>query len=110
VETFLSNNNAVCNSSPVFQNPGFGSGCVGQQVNYNHGVIDPDGDDLVFSLGDCYGSANTPVNYVAGLSGTSPLFTSGGVSINSLTGAISFTPDFVQIGVICVLVESIGMV
>jgi hypothetical protein len=105
VETFLSNNNAVCNSSPVFQNPGFGSGCVGQQVNYNHGVIDPDGDDLVFSLGDCYGSANTPVNYVAGLSGTSPLFTSGGVSINSLTGAISFTPDFVQIGVICVLVE-----
>ncbi len=49
--------------------------------------------------------SNTPVNYIAGLSGTNPLFTSGGVSINSSTGAISFTPNFVQVGVICVVVE-----
>ena len=94
-----------CNSSPVFNNDASASGCVGQVVNYNHGVTDPDGDVLVFSLVDCLEDAGDPVDYFPGYSGTTPLSTMSGVSINPMTGAITFTPNIVQVGVLCVKVE-----
>ncbi|MCB0651181.1 MAG: hypothetical protein KDC85_07895, partial [Saprospiraceae bacterium] len=105
IEALIYNNASICNNSPVFLNPASASGCVGQVVNYNHGVTDPDGDQLVFSLGNCYEGPGNPVNYNAGYSGTSPLATSGGVSINPNTGAITFTPSFIQVGVLCVIVK-----
>ena len=105
VATTLYNNAAACNGSPVFLNPAVATGCVNQVVNYNHGVSDPDGDQLVFSLGDCYQSSNSTVNYKPGFSGTNPLSTTSGVSINPSTGAITFTPNLIQVGVLCVVVE-----
>ncbi len=105
ISSLLETNLAVCNSSPVFNNNGSSYGCMGEVVNYNHGVTDPDGDQLVFSLVDCLQSASSTVTYAPGYSGLNPLSTTGGVSIDPATGAISFTPDIVQVGVLCVLVE-----
>lgn len=100
-------NNALtpCNNSPIFTNIPTPLVCVNQPVVYNHGVTDPDGDELRFSLTNCMQDEAIPISYGLGFSALAPLSTVSGVTIDSLTGAISFTPDQVQIGVICVLVE-----
>lgn len=107
IETVLDNTVVPCNNSPVFNNIPTPYVCVGQPVNYNHGVTDPDGDLLVFSLVDCFHDAGVPVDYLnPPYSPTYPLSTvSGTVNLDTQTGAISFTPDIIQIGVMCVKVE-----
>jgi len=100
---------ASCNNSPVFLNDPIPFVCNNQAVFYNHGASDSDGDQLRYSLTPCLDSLNTPVSYnsAAGFSGTNPMATSTGVSINPNTGALTFTPNAVQVGVICVLVEEL---
>lgn len=95
----------VCNNSPTFLNNPVPFVCVGQPVNYNHGAVDTDGDDLVFSLTDCMDDLNNPVIYAAGFGAATPLSTTSGISINPTTGELIFTPSQVQVGVLCVLVE-----
>lgn len=101
----LDNTLTPCNSSPVFTNIPTPIVCVNQPVVYNHGITDPDGDSLVFSLGPCQQDFGIPVSYTTGFSATTPLLSSTGVTIDPLTGSITFTPNQLQIGVICVLVE-----
>lgn len=106
VETQLNNAlNPACNSSPIFNNTPASYVCINQPFVYNHGVSDADGDSLYFSIGPCYQSNTTLVTYAGGYNGTSPLSTVSGVSVDPYTGAISFTPNAVQVGVICVIVE-----
>jgi len=96
---------SFCNNSPVFLNPPVPFVCVGQPVFYNHGATDPDGDDLRFSLTDCMDNASNAVGYANGYDANNPLSTTNGLSIDSLTGAISFTSSTQEVGVLCVLVE-----
>lgn len=95
----------ICNSSPTFNNSPGSIVCVNQPVVYNHGVSDLDGDSLFFSLGNCLQNPGSGVNYAGGFNATSPLTTASGVSINSSTGAITFTPTSQQVGVLCVNVR-----
>lgn len=107
VEAALDNTLSNCNNSPVFLNNPTPFVCNNQPVFYNHGAVDTDGDSLAFSLTSCYDAANTPVSYDVnqGISATNPLLTSTGVNIDPTTGALSFTPNAVQVGVLCVMVE-----
>jgi hypothetical protein len=95
----------ICNNSPVFNNEPAAILCVNQPFVYNHGVSDPDGDSLYFSLGNCIQGVGSNVNYSGSWNGTTPLPTSSGVTIDPFTGAISFTPTQTFVGVICVKVE-----
>ena len=99
------NNAATCNNSPIFLNPPAAYTCIGQQVFYNHGAIDYDGDSLNYSLVPCLENANDPVPYQPGFSGTAPFGPSDPVTIDAQTGAIAFTPTSLHVGVLCVLVE-----
>lgn len=105
IETKIDNTNGQTNNSPQFTALPVIYVGVGQQVVYNHGVTDPDGDQLVFSLVNGLDDANSSVNYVPGLSGTQPLITTGPTTINSATGQITFTPSVAQVGVISVMAE-----
>ncbi|MBL0015432.1 MAG: hypothetical protein IPP17_03095 [Bacteroidetes bacterium] len=105
VNATLNNTLTPCNNSPVFNNAPTPVVCNNQPVTYSHGVTDPDGDSLVFSLVNCLQSASTSVVYGGGYSGVSPLSTVSGVSINAQTGVITFTPNALQIGVMCVRVD-----
>jgi gliding motility-associated-like protein len=108
VQGILNSTVTPCNNSPQFLNLPTAFLCNGQQTFYNHGGYDPDGDSLAYSLINCLENFNDPVNYNAGFSGTNPLNAvggPGGVTINPLNGAISFTPNGTQVGVLCVLVR-----
>ncbi|MCB9232665.1 MAG: hypothetical protein H6581_13425 [Bacteroidia bacterium] len=106
VSARLSNQGVLpCNDSPVFNNVPTATVCVGNQVNYNHGATDANGDSLVFSLVNCLQSATTQVTYNGGFSGSNPLTASPAATIDPVTGNITFTPTQVQVGVLCVRVE-----
>jgi hypothetical protein len=92
------------NNSPVFLNRPIAFLCANQPATLSPNAFDPDGDALQYSLSPCLDlSVNDPVTYASGFSATSPLSTSGGVSINASTGEIAFTPTVInQVAVICI--------
>lgn len=105
VEALLNNLNAPCNSSPTFSNIPIAFVCIGQNFNYNHGVIDPDGDSLSYSLIAPKTTSTSNVSFIPPASVSSPMATSTPFTINSTTGDINFTPSQIQIGVMAILVQ-----
>jgi gliding motility-associated-like protein len=105
ISTDLDASLSPCNNSPDFLNSPIAFFCVNEAVNYNHGAADPDGDSLSFSLVNCRANVGTSNAYVNPYSGTNPLSTASGITIDPATGGLQFTPNATQVGVVCVLVE-----
>jgi gliding motility-associated-like protein len=85
----LNNQDAPCNSSPAITAPPIPYYCVNQPVCYNLGVVETDGDSLVYSLVEALEAPNTPVVYQGGFSGAQPI---NGITIDPSSGLINFTP------------------
>ncbi|HNQ61570.1 MAG TPA: T9SS type A sorting domain-containing protein [Bacteroidia bacterium] len=98
------NNTAGANSSPVFTNYPVAFMCIGQNNFFNHGAFDADGDSLVYSFIPARDAANTPIDYVSGYSLANPMTSTGGVTIDPVTGQITVFPTQVEVAVIAVLV------
>ncbi len=101
----LNNLAVACDASPTFAHQGVPLVCVGQPVNYDPGATDADGHRLRFSLVDAllYNPEVAPVEYSNGFTGAQPYT---GLSIDTLTGRISFTPDLQGYVVVSMLVEA----
>jgi gliding motility-associated-like protein len=85
---------APCNNAPYFTGHQTPYVCAGQPVNYNYGVIETDGDSLVYTLISALTSSSTnTVTYVAPHSGTTPI---PGIILDQSTGQLTFTPT--QVG------------
>jgi hypothetical protein len=105
IETRLDNTLSPCNSSPQFLNDPVPFYCVNSSVNYNHGVVDANGDSLVFSFTTAYNTQGAPVSYASGFSAANPISTASGFNIDPVTGDITFTPTQQQTGVSAVKVD-----
>lgn len=88
INAFLNNLEAPCNNSPVISEQNIPYVCVNQQVNYNMGVQEFDGDSLRYYLVPALNFGGFPVPYEAGFSGIAPI---PGISIGNNTGQLSFT-------------------
>ncbi len=104
IEALLNNTIAPCNSSPVFSNIPIAFVCIGQTFNFNHGVVDPDGDSLAYQLITPKTSATGTVSYIAPASATSPIASSTPFTMNPTTGDLTFTPSSIQIGIMAIKV------
>lgn len=102
IEATLNSATAACNNSPSFNAQPIPYVCLGQQVNYSYGVVETDGDSLYYSLIGARDAGPTALAYSGGYSATSPL---PGITINSSTGMITFTPTQQGNFVVVVLVE-----
>ena len=111
IEATLNNLIAPTNSSPKFTNVPVAFICINQTSTYNHGVIDLNGDSLVYSFisprtYNTATSATGTVTYNPGFSFTSPLTSSPGATINSVNGDITMTPTVInEIGATAILVR-----
>lgn len=105
ISATLDNLNVNCDSSPRFTNLPVIFVCVGQNFTYNHGVLDPNGDSLVYSLVNPLKNATDSIPFVTGYSATNPISSSPGLTINPLTGDITMNPTQVEVGVLSVLVQ-----
>ncbi len=95
----LNNLDAPCNSSPTFSNRPIAITCINQQFTFNHGAQDPDGDSLSYSFYAPYTSGPSPltsVMYLPPYSSTNFLLSSTPITINQVTGDVTFTPTMVQ--------------
>lgn len=104
VEAVLNSVTAPCNNSPVFIDGFIPYVCVNQPITYNFGVIESDGDSLVYSLIDGRYAAPLPlsISYQGAYSGAAPFPV---VLLDPLTGQLSFTAPMVGNYVLVVLVE-----
>jgi gliding motility-associated-like protein len=101
----VANYNALTNSSnntPYFTAQPIPYVCVNQLVNYSYGVVEDDGDSLVYSLVGALRNATTQNPYAGGYSPAVPI---PGITINPQTGQISFTPNLLGNFVVVVQVD-----
>ncbi|MBA3971397.1 MAG: hypothetical protein H0X46_04520, partial [Bacteroidetes bacterium] len=102
IEATLNSATDSCNNSPSFTSQPIPYVCQGQLVNYNYGVVEPDGDSLYFSLINAMDAGGTMLAYSAGYSATVPI---PGIVIDPNTGQLTFTPMTLGSFVVVVLVE-----
>lgn len=109
----------TCNSSPEFQEWPEIFSCVGEPINFNSAAIDPDGDDLIYTLYTPHlgASSTTPqpippagppydtVEYAPGFSLNNMLGSGTPLSIDPNTGVITAVPGAVGQFLVGVLVE-----
>lgn len=90
-EATLNNAGGLCDNSPVFNDVGIPYVCVNQPVSYNLGAVDPDGNQMSFSLISArYATPTpTPVSYQSGFTAAQPI---PGITINPITGQLNFFP------------------
>lgn len=102
----IDNTMSPCNNSPQFLNDPVPFFCANQPVNYNHGVIDIDGDSISFSSVSPM-NAGGNVTYSGGLNANNPFIVtgSGPFSVDPINGDINFTPSQTQIGVMAMRVN-----
>ncbi|HEX2617473.1 MAG TPA: hypothetical protein VHL57_08015, partial [Flavobacteriales bacterium] len=101
----LNNTSSFCNNSPTFTNAPTPFYCLGQQISYNPGAVDADGDSLDYALISARGAngANLTYNTGSGYSATQPIRNTGGgnaVVLNPVTGTMTVTPSVQQVAVV----------
>jgi gliding motility-associated-like protein len=99
----LNNTVSPCNSSPQFLTPPTPFYCLGQNISYNPGATDPNGDQLEYTLIAARGASGFNLAYNAGYSVTQPIANSGGgnaVVLNTTTGTMTVTPSIQQVAVV----------
>ena len=102
VETVFNTLDGPLNSTPVINGIPIPYVCNNVPVAYNLNANDPDGDSLVFSLTSPMSSSTTPSTFVAPYSAQQPI---PGITIDPLTGLISFIPTMTGVFVVAVLIE-----
>ncbi|HEX8515079.1 MAG TPA: gliding motility-associated C-terminal domain-containing protein [Bacteroidia bacterium] len=107
IEATINSVTAPCNNSPSFTSQPIPYVCQGQAVNYSYGVVETDGDSLYYSLVNAldydFGTGtSTNLAYNPGYSASSPI---PGITIDPLTGMLTFTPTTLGNFVVVVLVE-----
>ncbi|MGB0807057.1 MAG: beta strand repeat-containing protein, partial [Salibacteraceae bacterium] len=93
VEATLNSATDSCNNSPVFNAQPILYVCLNQNVNYNFGISEADGDSLVYQFvtpkDEIVGGNVQPVPFSPGYSYTQPI---AGISLSTTTGQLQFTP------------------
>ena len=102
VQTTMNTATNGCNNSPAFTAQPIPYVCINQPVSYSYGVVEPDGDSLVYSLIPGLQSATLQLVYGGGYSGAVPI---PGMTIDPNTGLLNFTPTVLGNFIVTVLVE-----
>jgi hypothetical protein len=111
-EATLNNMNGKVNTSPYFTSEPVKTFCVGNNFNWKHTAIEPDGDSIHYSLihtREYVNNAAVNILYDTGWTVNHPVKTPPGypgiLTLYGNTGYINFTPIQQEIDVLAVLVE-----
>src|SRR5690606_25804806 len=99
------NNTGGNNSSAVYTTIPTPFFCINKPVQYNQGAVDPNNDNLTFSLVPGLEAMGGTVTYNAPTTAINPLETSTGTVLNASTGQLSFTPNAAQKSLVVTRVE-----
>ena len=99
LEARLNNLNSD-NSSPQFTHDPILFTCIGQDIIFNNGLVDQDGDSLVYSLVAQKSDANTSLIYNTGYSAQQPLSSNPLITFDAYTGNFFMHPTNLEVGII----------
>ncbi len=102
IQATLNSATSACNNSPSFTSQPIPYVCANQVVNYNYGVVEIDGDSLYYSLIGAMDAGAVNLPYSTGYSAATPI---PGITINPLTGLLTFTPTTLGNFVVVILVQ-----
>lgn len=89
----LNSATAPCNNSANYTSHPVPYVCVNQLVNYNFGVVEPDGDSLIYQfISARQNNPPVPLTYNAPYSANQPIT---GIILDQFTGQLTFTPNLV---------------
>lgn len=103
LRTEMNKQAVACNNSPQFGTSPTPYYCIGQQINYNPGAFDVDGDSLAYDLIQPRTTNNATIPFAAGYSLTQPIRNGGGagaVQVNPITGTLTCIPNVQQVAVV----------
>jgi hypothetical protein len=106
IEANLNNLSAPGDNSPVFTNFPVAFLCIAQNFTYNHGVLDTEGDSLVYTFISPRVSSGTPISFNPGYSATNFLTSSTPITLNTNTGDINITPALFEVGITAIRIDS----
>jgi gliding motility-associated-like protein len=95
LESEINTDVTPCNNLPQFSAQPIPYVCAGQQVVYNFGVTEVDGDSLDFRFDDPLIGAGNPAGFSGGFSATNPFPVP--VTLDPQTGQLTFTPTSAMI-------------
>ena len=93
-----------CNNSPLFTSLPIPYVCKDQVVNYNFGIVEPDGDSIVYFLSPGYVDDGVQVSYVGTYTEFQP-FPGANAVLNQNNGQLTFTPTLAGVFVVVVRIE-----
>ncbi len=99
----LNNSAGLCNNSPSFTNSPTAFYCLGEQISYNPGAVDADGDSLVYALIGARTTNGAAIPYNTNYSAQQPIRNTGGanaVVLDPQTGTMTVTPSVIQVAVV----------
>jgi gliding motility-associated-like protein len=107
IDICLDNTVSPCNNSPYFLNNPIPFYCVNQPVNYNHGVVDMDGDSLAFHPVSSLTTGGASVGYLSPYNGNGPFNTNtiNPYTVDAINGDINYTPDAIQVAVAAIRID-----
>jgi hypothetical protein len=97
VDAHLNNLNGD-NNSPQFTNDPFIFACINQDLHYNNGMFDPDGDSVVYQLICARSAPNTCVGYYPPHSAQQPFISLPLITFNDFTGDLFMHPLAPEVG------------
>lgn len=99
IEARLNNMNGD-NTSPQFYIDPELFLCIGQDLYLNNGIVDPDGDSIVYNMIAPRSDANTACTYNPGYSVVQPLSSASQITLDPVTGDFFIHPTAVECGVV----------
>ncbi len=105
MESMLNNAIAPYNSSSVFSNKPVVFRCIDKYSTYYHGAMDADGDSLVYSFVAPKINGTSTISYNAPWSAANFLATSSGITLNPISGTISFISDTIMSSITAIKIE-----
>ncbi len=103
LRTEMNRQAVACNNSPQFGTSPTPYYCLGQQINYNPGAFDADGDSLAYDLLQPRTTNNATIPFAANYSLTQPIRNIGGagaVQVDPITGTLTCIPSVQQVAVV----------
>ena len=91
-----------CSTTPIITAAPQPYVCVGQNVVYNLGAFEPNGNNLTYSLVSALATPTNNVNYEGGYSAQEPI---PGLTIDETTGVVQYTPTQIGNYVIVIRIE-----
>ncbi len=85
----LNNADHPCDDSPAFLSTAVPYACVNQPFTYSFAAADPDGNRRTYAFTEALGTNGVPMTYQPGFSYLQPV---PGITLDSLTGVVAFTP------------------